>query len=181
MKGRIGRLLLVVMMAMVLLPIGAQAEKPVTLVIDGRTILTDAPPFIENNRTMVPIRVISESLGAEVHWDEENRLVTVLDRGKTGGFSTFFILEIDNRMAKMADLAKMNRILEEGAKIPDGASRKAYLDKAESQGRFYTDRSLDTAPVIRNNRTYVPIRFIAEELGMDVNWDHENRKVIIQK
>ena len=35
----------------------------------------------------------------------------------------------------------------------------------------------DVYPYIKNSRTYVPIRFIAEELGYDVKWDGVNRKV----
>lgn len=35
----------------------------------------------------------------------------------------------------------------------------------------------DVYPYIKNNRTYVPIRFIAQELGYDVKWDGANRKV----
>lgn len=35
----------------------------------------------------------------------------------------------------------------------------------------------DVEPYIKNSRTYVPIRFIAEELGYDVKWDAKERKV----
>ncbi|WP_277250965.1 stalk domain-containing protein [Peptoniphilus vaginalis] len=35
----------------------------------------------------------------------------------------------------------------------------------------------DVYPYIKNSRTYVPIRFIAEELGYDVKWDGPNKKV----
>lgn len=35
----------------------------------------------------------------------------------------------------------------------------------------------DVAPYIKNSRTYVPIRFIAEELGYDVKWDSKTKKV----
>lgn len=35
----------------------------------------------------------------------------------------------------------------------------------------------DVYPYIKNNRTYVPIRFIAEELGYDVKWDGASKKV----
>lgn len=35
----------------------------------------------------------------------------------------------------------------------------------------------DVYPYIKNSRTYVPIRFIAEELGYDVKWDGANKKV----
>ena len=35
----------------------------------------------------------------------------------------------------------------------------------------------DVEPYIKNSRTYVPIRFIAEELGYDVKWNAKERKV----
>ena len=38
---------------------------------------------------------------------------------------------------------------------------------------------LDAAPVILNNRTMVPVRFIAESLEKQVGWDNENRCVIV--
>ena len=38
----------------------------------------------------------------------------------------------------------------------------------------------DVAPVIRQDRTMLPARFIAENLGADVEWDAEARKVIIR-
>ena len=41
----------------------------------------DAPPYIENGRTMVPIRVISENFGAEVLWNGEEKSVTIKNAG----------------------------------------------------------------------------------------------------
>ena len=37
------------------------------------------------------------------------------------------------------------------------------------------------APEIINDRTYVPIRFVAEELGAVVNWNEETQEVVIEK
>ncbi len=37
----------------------------------------EAAPFIKDGRTMVPVRAISEALGAEIGWDEGARKVTV--------------------------------------------------------------------------------------------------------
>lgn len=37
----------------------------------------DTKPFTINDRTMVPIRVISENFGAEVIWDEDSQTVTI--------------------------------------------------------------------------------------------------------
>ncbi len=37
----------------------------------------DAPPFIDKGRTMVPLRAISEGLGAKVEWNDKERKVTI--------------------------------------------------------------------------------------------------------
>jgi len=47
------------------------------LVIDGKTINSSPGPVIEQGRTLVPIRIISEELGATVNWDEINRTVLI--------------------------------------------------------------------------------------------------------
>lgn len=39
--------------------------------------------------------------------------------------------------------------------------------------------TLDSVPVILNNRTMVPVRFIAESLNKQVGWDKDSRTVII--
>lgn len=39
---------------------------------------------------------------------------------------------------------------------------------------------LDSAPVLRNDRTMLPIRFIAETLGLDVVWDEGSQQVTFQ-
>ena len=38
----------------------------------------------------------------------------------------------------------------------------------------------DTAPIIRNNRTFVPIRFIAEALGATIDWDDKTRSITMK-
>ena len=45
--------------------------------IDGIMYEMDVPPQIINSRTMVPIRVVSESLNCKVYWDGTERKVTV--------------------------------------------------------------------------------------------------------
>lgn len=39
---------------------------------------------------------------------------------------------------------------------------------------------IDAAPYIKEGRTYVPVRFFAEELGLDVQWDDATRTVILR-
>ncbi|WP_242939389.1 copper amine oxidase N-terminal domain-containing protein [Tindallia magadiensis] len=54
------------------LPIG-QA----TAIVNGERISLEAPGTIVEGRTMVPVRFISESLGAEVEWIAESRTVVI--------------------------------------------------------------------------------------------------------
>ncbi|MCH5185924.1 MAG: NAD(P)H-dependent oxidoreductase [Oscillospiraceae bacterium] len=52
-------------------------------------------------------------------------------------------------------------------------SETAYLNGGEN--------TLDSAPVIINNRTMLPIRFIAESFNFDVDWMQETRTITIIK
>jgi len=40
---------------------------------------------------------------------------------------------------------------------------------------------LDVSPILRGGRTFVPIRFFAEFLGVEVNWDRTTRTAVITK
>ena len=100
---------------------------------------TEVRPYIKNNRTMVPLRLIAEAFENEVEWIPETRSVVIKSEG----------IEI---------------VLNIGSDI-------VYVNGEQ--------KSLDAAPEISNSRTFVPLRFIAEILGKDVNWDESNRAVII--
>jgi len=39
----------------------------------------------------------------------------------------------------------------------------------------------DVAPIITNDRTYTPVRFIAENLGADIEWIEAEQKVVMTK
>ena len=43
-----------------------------------------------------------------------------------------------------------------------------------------TEIVLDTAPEIRNDRTLVPVRFIAESFELNVDWDEASNSIIIE-
>jgi len=45
--------------------------------VDGNQLTLDVPPQIINGRTMVPVRFVSEGLGAEVGWDGTTKTVTI--------------------------------------------------------------------------------------------------------
>lgn len=96
--------------------------------VDGVSTTTDVVPEIMNNRTMVPVRVISENLGAYVTWSNSEVTITKSD--------TEVILQMSSSTAII-----------NGKMVP-----------------------LDVKPYIKNNRTMVPLRFLAETLGYDVDY-----------
>ncbi|PKM68578.1 MAG: hypothetical protein CVU95_02950 [Firmicutes bacterium HGW-Firmicutes-2] len=48
------------------------------LIVDGKDITELSTPIIQNGRTMVPIRFVTEEIGATVNWDPTNRTVEVI-------------------------------------------------------------------------------------------------------
>jgi carbon monoxide dehydrogenase subunit G len=45
--------------------------------VNGEVVTLDAPARIINNRTLVPVRFISESLGAKVNWDAKTKTAEI--------------------------------------------------------------------------------------------------------
>ena len=53
----------------------------ITVFVDGSKVDFDQKPYIESNRTLVPMRAIFEALGANVIWDGEKRSISVSKGG----------------------------------------------------------------------------------------------------
>jgi len=49
-----------------------------TATVNGRVLELDVAPFIVNGRTLVPIRFISETFGAEVSWEQSTKTVIII-------------------------------------------------------------------------------------------------------
>ncbi|MDQ7842099.1 MAG: copper amine oxidase N-terminal domain-containing protein [bacterium] len=45
--------------------------------VDGRVVFLDVPATIVGGRTLVPLRFVSEAMGAQVDWDNATRVVTI--------------------------------------------------------------------------------------------------------
>lgn len=52
-------------------------EESVNLMIGGQAVSPEVPPVIKSGRTLVPVRVIAEGLGAKVDWNEAARTATI--------------------------------------------------------------------------------------------------------
>lgn len=87
----------------------------VTVKLNGTALSFDVNPFIENDRTLVPVRGIFEAIGAVVNWDEESR--TVIVSYDVSGEPVFVVLQIDN---KDAFVNGEKKALDVPAKIVEG-------------------------------------------------------------
>lgn len=61
---------------------GAEAAN-YKIYIDDRQVSTDVAPVVVNSRVLVPIRVVSEGLGAKVQWDNASQSVTITKGAST--------------------------------------------------------------------------------------------------
>lgn len=62
--------------------------------LNGKLIALDVAPKIESGRTLVPVRVVSESFGYKVDWDGENKCVYI-DSGAEKNID-FFASQLQN-------------------------------------------------------------------------------------
>lgn len=132
---------LATVMAMSALFVGVSADEytKANLLIEGQAVVTDQSPVIVDGRTMVPVRVIAESLGTTVNWDAETKTVS---------------FENDNLKAAMVIGAKEIVVSDGAVEVP-----------------------MDTPASIINGRTMVPVRFVSETFGYNVEWDAETKTV----
>ena len=100
---------------------------------NGQNAEGDVAPYISSDgRTMVPIRIISEALGATVDWDNSTQTDTIQKSGIT--------LQITV-----------------GQALPDGLGMA----------------------VLKDDRLFVPVRYVSEQLGANVDWNADAQTVTI--
>jgi hypothetical protein len=73
----------------------AQAAGELKLVIDGKVIISDPPPVLLNGRTMVPARLVTETLGARVDWFDADSSVHIVKTDRS------VVMRIDNHFVKL--------------------------------------------------------------------------------
>ena len=110
--------------------------------VKGKKLTFDAEPFIENGRTMVPVRAIAEALGLNVDYREGVVTITNPTNGKT------VVLYVGRAEAEV-----------------DG--QKVTLDAP--------------ARIVPPGRTVVPLRFVGESMGADVNWFETGQVVVVNE
>lgn len=138
-KNKVIKSLVVLLALVIAMPIFAAGV--IRVVVNGeRVMFPDAQPYMDsNNRVLIPVRFVSEELGAKVNWNKNTKTVTIVDNNNT------VVLVVGEKKMKVNGVTKQ----------------------------------LDTKAIIKNTRTFVPLRFVSEALGATVEWDSKGKSVYI--
>ncbi|MDU7115151.1 MAG: stalk domain-containing protein [Peptoniphilus harei] len=129
----------------------------------GMALDINAKGEYNNRKIKISPRVINysfEDMTANV--DPNNFKINILDYGR----NPKIIAKLGNKTSTIALYDESTRLIK--MKIND----VNYSINGES-------KKMDAKPFIKNNRTLVPLRFVVEALGGEVNWDGENRLVSV--
>lgn len=99
----------------------------------------DTVPFVQDSRTLVPVRFVAEAIGAQVEWDAENQIVKI-----TNNDSVMTLKVGENTYSLNGKTSEM-----------------------------------DTKSIIKDSRTFIPIRFVAEALGLNVEYNDTDKIVTL--
>jgi len=139
----------------------------------------DTAPFIDPtvNRTMVPLRFILEGLGFNVQWDGTTRMITIrgtlyYEDGSTEERTVYM------HMPKSSPENHGGYVVYPGSPIVRVLYADGHTEEIDMRNVNGKDMGI---PFIYQNRTFVPVRFIAELFGATVSWDGVERKVTIER
>lgn len=86
-KSLVVSLVLTLLLAILVIPTNASAEKPIEVFLDGEKLSFPIDPVAENGTTLVPFRVIFEKLGFNVKWVQESQSIYADKKGITLSFT----------------------------------------------------------------------------------------------
>ncbi|MBQ7573033.1 MAG: DUF5050 domain-containing protein [Clostridia bacterium] len=141
------KMLICVMLVITIFSVTAYADD-INIIVNDTVLNPDTMPVNIDDRVLVPMRAIFESLGVRVEWDEATYSVTAIND------------------TKALRLSIGNKTVEYGIINSDNAPV------------FTLKRDIDVAPMIINDRTYVPVRAVSEGVGADVSW-HDGTKTVV--
>lgn len=189
------RMAWIFLLAVILLvPTKAFAADQIRLFIKGSYIEGDVSPMIVNNRTLVPLRLVSENLGCDVNWRPEDQSIRIIQGARALdlklGSKTAYILENGGKKAISMDVSPLvvkNRTLVPIRFISENFGEKVTWDpdnKTVAIGQGYSpkktlgemtlrfrDRSFNIKTKAFKGQTMVPARDFAKGMG----WSYVNK------
>lgn len=129
-----------------------KSYEPVNLMIRGMDVFSDAPGIVVNQRTIVPISAILMELDIPYQWNGQTKEISFSHNGKS------VVMQLDNAYATVNGVRTL---------LPDSVAPRAMTYRSTT-GEYI-------------DRTYVPLKFVSEMLGLTASWIPETRTVAINK
>ncbi len=114
-----------------------------------KRVRLDVPPTIIQGRTMVPLRFLAETFGADVTWLQDKE-------------------EIQIRFKELLIHLWLSR--------KNGRTYDALIERKNEKSEKI---NLEAPPLSLNGRTVVPLRFIGETFGTKVQWDSTTQNITL--
>lgn len=124
-------------------------DETIPVLVNSELVTFDVPPVIKQGRTLIPVRAVTAALGANVEWDADTPNIVTITKTVEGQIITA-VIDLETGVI---------------TKSVDGADPVPV--------------ELDVKPQLINNRTLVPIRFLAEIFGMKVEYDPDTKGVFV--
>ncbi len=146
-----------------------QAKEPIKVIVNGKYVVFDEQPIIENGSTFVPMRAIFEALGFEVRWDNQFQLVLA------DMIEDYYLISV-----RLYGSDKMDVGYTEYTKADTYITNHTTNRNSKDFATNFTNKLTLNPPYKSiNGRILVPVRAIAEGSGATVKWDNETQTVII--
>ncbi len=130
----------------------AYAAKDISVFVDGQEILMKVPPKSIEGKTMIPVRAVTEAVGCQVEWFDEDKRVVIYS---PAGGEPLIVMHVNDKNVTVNSY---------------NGNTGAITGKVIK---------VDVPPTNINGSVMVPLRFIAETIGFDVQWDEESRSVFL--
>jgi uncharacterized protein YkwD len=158
-------ILIIMITASCIIPVFA-AENPknnIKIILDGEYLDFEIPPFIENGYVFVPFKIIFESFGLDVYYNEKTGdIYATLQTSKN---SLQYIIDLKEKTLTGDCIEYDADTLIE--------SKTEYIPI----GAVLFQKSIEIRNI--NGQIFVHAKIIAESLGCKVNWDEKTKTVII--
>jgi outer membrane protein assembly factor BamB len=122
---------------LIYLQIGSTSVK-----INERSTSIEAAPYIQNGRTLVPLRIIAENMRTNVEWFAQEQMI---------------------------ELTQYNKIIRLWINKPTCLVNGKEIALPDQ-----------VAPAIKNGRTFIPLRFVTEQLQGKVSWNGSTQTITIE-
>lgn len=177
---------LAIVLVFSLAPFSAFGADKITVMLGEQEVaFPDAQPFVDANfRTLTPLSAIAGAMGLTVAWNEEKETAT-FTREYTPE-NTIFKNMPDSTHTGTYFVGRETLVFTIGSK--EAVHSFLWYDTTDTDKTTVLESvtntntiAMDTEAIVKNQRTYAPVKYLAETMGYTVGWDEETSTVTLQQ